>query len=78
MSTLPSKTAFFRRGVKASGDVLSSAGIGLKGIGLMLAERELSSSEANALHHAVIALGVMVEAQGGTLFDSADELEGNE
>nr|WP_024308176.1 hypothetical protein [Pseudomonas sp. P818] len=78
MSALPSKITFFRQGVAASAGVLSSAGIGLKGIGLMLAERELSSSEANALHHAVIALGFMVEAQGGTLFDSADELEGNE
>ena len=75
---LSQKIKGFRRTVAGSGDALSSAGIGLKGIGLMLAERELSTSEANALHHAVIALGVMVEAQGGTLFDSADELEGNE
>lgn len=78
MSELPSKNAFFRSDVARHGDALNAAGIGLEGIGLMLSERELTSSEMNALHHAVIALGAMVKDAGGHLYSAATELEGSQ
>ncbi|TRO37667.1 hypothetical protein EQ832_12880 [Pseudomonas sp. ALS1131] len=78
MKKRPHAETQFLRDVADSGDVLSAAGIGLEGIGLMLSERELSSSEANALHHAVIALGTMVKSQGYSLFSDAKKLEGSQ
>lgn len=78
MSKRPHAETQFLRDVAGSGDVLSAAGIGLEGIGLMLSERELSSSEANALHRAVIALGAMVKSQGYSLFSDAKKLEGGQ
>ena len=60
------------------GDTLVAAGIGLEGIGLMLAENELSGDELNALHHAVRALGAMVKAAGGDLFDEATRQGGGQ
>nr|WP_286949081.1 hypothetical protein [Pseudomonas sp. UBA6718] len=77
MSNLPPKDAFFRRDVERHGDALQAAGIGLEGIGLMLSERDLSSDEVNALHHAVIALGAMVKGAGGDLYSAATAQEGN-
>lgn len=78
MSKRPHAETQFLRDVADSGDALSAAGIGLEGIGLMLSERELSSSETNALHHAVIALGSMVKSQGLSLFSDAKRLEGSQ
>ena len=78
MNNIPSENAFFLREVAQRSDVLNAAGIGLEGIGLMLAESELSSSEMNALHHAVIALGAMVKGAGSDLYSAAKKLEGSE
>lgn len=78
MSKLPSKAVFFQREAARHGDALNAAGIGLQGIGRMLAESELNSDEINALHHAVIALGAMVSDSGGHLFSAATELEGKQ
>ncbi|WP_334180913.1 hypothetical protein [Pseudomonas nitroreducens] len=78
MNTLPSKEEVFRCTVERKGDALNAAGIGLAGIGLMLAEGELSTEEANALHHAVIALGAMVAGVGGDLYNAAEEMRGSE
>lgn len=78
MSKLLPKSVFFLREAARHGDALSAAGIGLRGIGRMLAENELSREEINALHHAVIALGVMVSDSGGQLFSVATELEGKQ
>jgi hypothetical protein len=78
MNMLPSKDDVFRAAIERKGDALNAAGIGLAGIGLMLAEGELSTDEANALHHAVIALGAMVAGVGGDLYSAATELGGSE
>lgn len=78
MSKLPPKAVFFQREAARHGDALNAAGIGLQGIGRMLAESELNSDETNALYHAVIALGVMVSDSGGQLFSAAMELEGKQ
>lgn len=78
MSNTSSDKAFFRADVARHGDALNAAGIGLEGIGLMLSERDLNSAEVNALHHAVIALGVMVKGAGGELYCAATSKEGDE
>ena len=78
MSKTPSDNAFFRAEVARHGDALSAAGIGLEGIGLMLSERDLNSAEVNALHHAVIALGVLVKGAGSEMYCAAAAKEGGE
>lgn len=75
MSDLPTNQEFFQRAVMKQGDALAAAGIGLEGIGLMLAERNLSEEETNALHHAVIGLGAMVKGTGYQLFSDSEALE---
>lgn len=78
MSAGTPKGDLFKTVVARQGDALTSAGIGLKGIGLMLAENELSGDELNALHHAVRALGAMVKSAGGDLFDKATRQGGDQ
>lgn len=75
MNNIPAKDALFRKSVATHGDALSAAGIGLQGIGLMLAENEMHEDEINALHHAVVALGAMVKGAGYDLFSGATEPE---
>lgn len=78
MSNRPPVETRFVEDAALSGDLLCAAGMGLRGIGLMLAETELSDSERTSLYHAVIALGALVDAEGSGLFWKAKELEGNE
>lgn len=68
----------FSQDVATQGDALIAAGIGLEGIGLMLAESELSGAELHALHHTVRALGVMVKCAGGDLFNMATSREADQ
>lgn len=75
MSSQAPEWDLFKKTVARRGDALVAAGIGLEGIGLMLAENELSGDELNALHHAVRALGAMVKSAGGDLFDKATRQE---
>lgn len=78
MNALSQRNTLFKRDVARHGDALVAAGVGLQGIGLMLAERELSRDEFAALHNAVIALGAMVSGAGGELYTAATEQEGRQ
>lgn len=75
MNKPSSKNDFFLNDVQRKSDALVAAGIGLEGIGLLLAERELEHDETNALLHAVSALGVMVRSTAHELFSGAKQLE---
>lgn len=57
---------------------LTSAGIGLEQIGLLLNESELSSNERNGLEQAVRALGDYVRRAGYDLYAQADRMKGGE
>lgn len=65
--------------LQAAGDALSAAGLGLRTIGLMLSERELSKDEYNGLCHAITALGDLVKNNGYKVYSHADrQLPGGE
>lgn len=75
MDSSPVKSGVFLGDLKRKSDALIAAGIGLEGIGLLLAERELGHDETNALLHAVSALGVLVRSTALELFSGAEQLE---
>lgn len=57
--------------LQAAGDGLCAAGFGLRTIGLMLSERDLSKDEFNGLCHAITALGDLVKINGNKVYSHA-------
>lgn len=59
------------RDLRKSGDAVTAAGIGLRTLGLMLSEKELSEDDFNGLCHAIQALGVLVDLAGRDVYSFA-------
>lgn len=67
------------RQLQVAGDELCAAGIGLRTIGRVLSEQDLSSVDLSGLCQAITALGALVHSHGDKVYSfAAQRLPGGE
>lgn len=59
--------------LRRSADAMTAAGIGLRTLGLLLSEADLSREDFNGLCHAVAALGALVDSNARQAYAFADQ-----